>query len=251
MAKEPERHFALDRVPGPCLAEQRNPVLEVLLTLRGHELEERPAVLAPRDEEQPVPPPLGLPGLLVLAKKGQQGLLAHRVQALRHGRVPAAARCDRSDEFPIGRNAIPMNPAPSATPMRREPRPVTSTMDVPCGRSPSGIAVIGSAPAPSAPARQTPAASSPAAAGPRAPRVRSSATLREPSRVSTTPRRDHPPVCVRPVRFPSSRVVRNLLLNHARPAPRSPARRDSGATRRARAGDATRRARVGPGSGTN
>ena len=45
----------------------------------------------------------------------------------------------RTTASAFGRNAIPMNTTPSATPMRREASPVISTMDVPVGRNPSGI----------------------------------------------------------------------------------------------------------------
>ena len=39
----------------------------------------------------------------------------------------------------LGRNASAMTTAPKATPMRRELIPVSSTIDVPIGRNPSGI----------------------------------------------------------------------------------------------------------------
>ena len=55
VTQQPERHFPFDHVPGARLAEKRYPVLKILLPFRGDELDNRAAVLAARDEEQPAP----------------------------------------------------------------------------------------------------------------------------------------------------------------------------------------------------
>ena len=79
MAQQSERDFPLDWRGCRLLAEQRDFILEILLTARGDELQHRAAVFFVRHHEQ-TPPLAALVGFIG-AQKRQQRLFTRGVQS--------------------------------------------------------------------------------------------------------------------------------------------------------------------------
>ena len=112
--EEAKRDLAFHRRPGGPLAEEGDPVLEVLVAGGRDELQDRAVPFLVGDEQQasargllpPAAPGGRVAGLarrvttLLRREQGEQGLFARRIEPARHLLVPAAPGCERTKELP-------------------------------------------------------------------------------------------------------------------------------------------------------